>query len=115
MHLYRTLDFEPSQGPVDLDLCLRMAAACFKRGAPLIVSIHSINFHSTLKDFRSLSLKLLDKFLTALERRYSDLLYLHDHDLYEITTSGRYQSADGSFALRASYASHPPVNVTGVR
>jgi len=104
LHLYRILDFEPSHGPIDLDRCLQKAAVCFKHGAPLIISIHSINFHSTLKDFRSLSLKSLDTFLSALERCHPELLYVHDADLYEIATSGKYQTADGSIPV-GSHAS----------
>ena len=62
---------------------LRQAAKCFARGLPAVVSVHSINLHSSVKDFRTGTLKYLDEFLTALELKYSDLLYLRDEDLYE--------------------------------
>ena len=58
--------------------------------------MHSINFHSTVKDFRSRTLAVLDEFLTALESKHADLLYLHDEDLRELVNQGSYQTAEGS-------------------
>jgi hypothetical protein len=86
LHLYRSIDFEPSQRELDIDKYLEIAAACLSRGLPIIVSIHSINFHSTLKDFRSATLAGLDGLLGALEARYPELLYVNDADLYGIVT-----------------------------
>lgn len=92
LHLYRTIDFEPSQRELELEKYLEIASACFSRGLPVIISIHSINFHSTLKDFRSVSIGALDRLLAALETRHPELLYVNDHDLYEIVTEGTYSS-----------------------
>jgi hypothetical protein len=92
LHLHRTIDFEPCHGDVQLDKYLEIARSCFRRGFPLIISVHSINFHSTLKDFRSSTLAALDTFLTALESRYPELLYVHDADVYEIVTSGTFRN-----------------------
>jgi hypothetical protein len=92
LHLYRTIDFEPSQREVEIDKHLELARNCFSRGLPLIISVHSINFHSTLKDFRSSTIRALDNLLTALESRYPDLLYVHDADMYEIVTAGAFRS-----------------------
>ena len=64
----------------------------FARGVPAIVSIHSINFHSSVKDFRSRTLELLDEFLTALEAKHPDLLYLHDGDVYDLVQTGCYMA-----------------------
>ncbi len=69
-------------------LALHHAEACFARGLPAIVSVHSINFHSTVRDFRSRTLTFLDEFLTALESKHDNLLYLHDEDLYELVSKG---------------------------
>src|SRR5580658_9829256 len=81
LHLYRTIDFEPSAAQeFSVADCLRTAEGSFARGVPAIISVHSINFHSTLKDFRSRTLHLLDEFLTALESKYPDLLYVRDED-----------------------------------
>jgi hypothetical protein len=86
LHTYRTVEFEPALDPerYTLEQCLERAACCFQRGLPAIVSVHSINFHSTLKDFRGPTLRLLDEFLSALERRYDNLLYLHDLELHDM-------------------------------
>ncbi len=92
LHLYRTIDFDPSQRELDMDKYLEVARVCFSRGLPLIVSVHSINFHSTLKDFRTPTIAALDQLLQALESQYPELLYVHDEDLYEIVTHGVFRS-----------------------
>jgi hypothetical protein len=92
LHVYRTIDFEPSQRELELDKHLEIARTCFARGLPLIISAHSINFHSTLKDFRSPTIAALDQLLTALEQHHPQLLYVQDEDLYEIVTSGAFRS-----------------------
>jgi hypothetical protein len=93
LHLHRTMDFEPSAAPeFSIDQCLRLAESSFARGIPAIVSVHSINFHSTLRDFRSRTLRLLDQFLTALESKYTDLLYVRDQDLYDLVNQGVFES-----------------------
>lgn len=93
LHLYRTVDFEPSaEQEFSLEACVRDAEDSFARGIPAIVSIHSINFHSTLKDFRSRTLNLLDEFLTALERKHPDLLYVRDGDLHDLVDKGDFES-----------------------
>lgn len=93
LHLYRSMDFEPAiVQNFSMDACLHVAEDCFARGLPAIVSVHSINFHSTLKDFRSRTIDLLDQFLTALEAKHSDLLYVRDEDLYELVDTGTVQS-----------------------
>jgi hypothetical protein len=94
LHLYRTMDFEPfTARDFSVDWCLRLAEESFARGIPAIVSIHSINFHSTLKDFRSRTLNLLHEFLTALEAKHPDLLYVRDEELYELVDKGSFESA----------------------
>jgi hypothetical protein len=93
LHLYRSMDFEPAAGQeFSLDACLRAAEDCFARALPAIVSIHSINFHSTIKNFRSRTLGFLDKFLTALKAKHPDLLYVRDEDLYDLVDKGTFQS-----------------------
>ncbi len=91
LHLYRTIDFEPSQQELDVEKYLQIAGSCFSRGLPVIISVHSVNFHSTLKDFRTPSLAALDSLLSGLESRYPELLYVHDEDLYGIVTQGVFQ------------------------
>ena len=95
LHTYRTLEIEPALDPRPdaLERCLQRAAYCFDRGLPAIVSLHSINFHSTLKDFRSTTLRLLDQFLAALEHTYRDLVYLHDLELHDMLQAIQLESA----------------------
>jgi hypothetical protein len=88
LHLYRTIDFEPSQSELDPEKYLQIAGNCFSKGLPVVVSTHSVNFHSTVKDFRTPTLAVLDALLTALEAKYPELLYVHNEDLYNIVTQG---------------------------
>jgi hypothetical protein len=94
LHLTRTVEFEPAVAPAfSIEACLQRVGRCFEQGVPAILSVHSINFHSTVRDFRSPTLRFLDEFLTALEAKYSDLLYLHDEDLHALVTRGSYRTA----------------------
>lgn len=93
LHLYRSMDFEPAAAQeFSVNTCVRVAEDCFAHGVPAIVSVHSINFHSTIKDFRSRTLGFLDEFLAALEAKHSDLLYVRDEDLYDLVDKGMFQS-----------------------
>ena len=97
LQLSRTIEFEPATDPVfSLELCVQQAVHCFQRGIPAIVSVHSINFHSSVQDFRSGTIKLLEEFLTALESKYTDLLYLHDEDVYQLVHSGSIKTGQGT-------------------
>ena len=58
--------------------------------------MHAINFHSTVRDSRSSTLRFLAEFLSAVEAKHSDLLYLHDEDLYELVNQGSYRTPGGS-------------------
>jgi len=100
LHVYRNVDLEPSQHDSEIEKYVELAAMCFARGLPLIISIHSINFHSTLKDFRSTGIAVLDQLLSALESKYPELLYASDEDLYRMVTTG--QLADGSEKVKVS-------------
>jgi hypothetical protein len=57
--------------------------------------MHSINFHSSLKDFRGPTLRLLNEFLSALERKHPNLLYLQDMDLYDLVNRGKFKGPRG--------------------
>ena len=87
------MEFEPAVDPAfAVDACLRHAERCFAAGIPAILSVHSINFHSAVRDFRTRSLQLLDEFLAALESKHSGLLYLHSEDLHDLVVNGEYSS-----------------------
>lgn len=96
LHLSRTVEFEPAVDPVfAVEKCVAQAEKCFARGVPAVVSMHSINLHSTVKDFRSRTIAALDEFFSHLESRHPELLYVHDKDLYDLVNGGKYR-ADGS-------------------
>jgi hypothetical protein len=97
LHLSRSVEFEPAvQAAFSVETCMRQAETCFEQGMPAIVSIHSINFHSTVRDFRSRTLQFFDEFLTAIESKHAHLLYLHDENLHELVNKGCYKTAGGS-------------------
>ena len=100
LNLYRTIDFEPTQHDLPIEKYMQLANACFARGLPVIISVHSINFHSTLKDFRGPTLRALDGLLSALEDKYPNLLYVHDGDLCDIVTRGRFKATHGAVSVK---------------
>jgi hypothetical protein len=103
LQLYRNVDFEPAVDPAfSVERCVRDAEDCLARGIPAIVSVHSINFHSSVKDFRSPTLESLDQFLSAIEAKHTDVLYLHDEDLYNLVSKGAYENIGG--AVRVNVA-----------
>jgi hypothetical protein len=101
LNIFRNINFEPALNTrFSIEQCLQSAADCFNRGIPAVLSIHSINFHSTLKDYRSSTLRFLNEFLTRIETLFPDLLYLHDSDLYDLITQGAYNVASGAVKVR---------------
>ena len=104
LNLQRTVDFEPSQRDLPVEKYLELAGNCFARGAPVVVSVHAINFHSSLRNFRDPTIQALHQLLSALESKYPDLLYVHDEDVYQIVTSGKYQSTQGTVTVNVKQA-----------
>jgi len=102
LHVYRNIDFEPSQREQDNDRYLKIAGACFSHGIPVVISIHSINFHSSLKDFRTSSLAALDSLLSDLEKKFPELLYVHDQDLHAIATEGTFRNRHEKITVAAT-------------
>lgn len=106
LQLYRNIDFEPTIDPAfSIERCVRDAEDCFARGIPAIVSVHSINFHSSLRDFRSYTLECLDPFLSTLEAKRPDLLYLHDEDIYSLVSKGSYENSAGAVRVNVTQKS----------
>ena len=100
LHTYRSLDFEPALDPaLRWEDCFKSAESWLIRGLPLIISVHSINFHSTLAPFRQRTLRLLEALLSALKKRFPDLLYINDRQLLEIVETGGYRGASGTIAV----------------
>ena len=101
LNLTRTVEFEPATDQAfSIDKCIHQAEVCFGLGIPAIVSIHSINFHSTVRDFRSRTLDLLDQFFNAIESKHPDLLYLRDEDLLDLIRKGSYEGGGGPVRLK---------------
>ena len=100
LQLTRTVEFEPGiNDTFSVETALQQAEACFQRGLPAIVSMHSINFHSSVRDFRVRTLDALDEFLTALESKHDDLLYLHDEAIHELVNHGAYGASGGTIRM----------------
>ena len=101
LHTFRTVEMEPAVTPCDLKNLLHGVEKCFRSGSPAIVSVHSINFHSTIRDFRTSTLALLDQFLSTLKMRWPNLLYVSDADLFHIATEGFYVTNGKSINVNA--------------
>jgi hypothetical protein len=101
---FRVIEMEPALELCGVEKLLAQAAQCFAAGLPAVISIHAINFHSTIKDFRTPSLKLMDEFLTALEKKWPNLLYLDDAGLFSIATEGSYSGDSGRVRVRVTTA-----------
>jgi hypothetical protein len=103
LHLSRNVEFEPAvDSGFSVGRCLQQAEQCFERGIPAIVSVHSINFHSTVKDFRSETVQALDQFLGALESKHPDLLYVHDEQLRQLICTGSCESQSGKIQVHVT-------------
>jgi hypothetical protein len=100
----RNVEMEPATTATSLEEIVKQANDCLARGVPAIVSVHSINFHSTIRDFRGPTLKLLNDFLAAMEKRWPDLLYVHDGDLLQIVERGTVSRDDKDIKIEVTAA-----------
>lgn len=114
LHTFRNVEFEPAvDDSFSVEACVKCAEKAFAQEIPALVSIHSINFHSTVRDFRTSTLQQFDQFLSALESRHPDLLYLHDDALYELATKGSYITEKGPVPVgvtRKNFVMRKPVD-----
>lgn len=100
LHTCRSLDFEPALDPgLRWEDRFKRAESWLVRGLPLVISVHSLNFHSTLTPFRQRTLPLLEALLSALKKRFPDLLYINDRQLLEIVETGGYQGASETITV----------------
>ena len=96
LHTYRSVDFEPALNPqLRFEDGLAAANNSFAAGVPFIVSVHSINFHSTLAPFRQRTLPLLRGLLCALAQCHPDVLLVNSRQLLEIVETGGYETSCG--------------------
>ena len=97
LHLHRNVSFEPALEQCfydelyDEQSAMKQAERAWKAGRPIIVCMHSLNFHSTLRNYRDLTLPRLDRLLKMLENRYDNLLYAHDRDIWDIAKRGEFE------------------------
>ena len=112
LNLHRTIDVEPFERGLSLEKYMQLAEGCFERGIPAIVSMHSINFHSSLKDFRGPALRVLDEFLSALEAKHPNLLYVHDMNVYELVTRGKFKGPRGPVSVEVQQGGGRPRSMT---
>ena len=100
LHTYRSLDFEPVlNSEMRWEDYVRDAATWLARGVPLIISVHSINFHSSLAPYRHKTLPMLRDFLGALNKSYPELVYVNTRQLLEIVETGSYESGSRRVAV----------------
>lgn len=94
--LYRMVELEPAaHGDWSEEKAHSDAEEAVRRGAPVIVSVHSINFHSTVGKYREGTLEKLDRLLGYLERRFPNLRYGHDGDLIELFDAAEKGAREG--------------------
>lgn len=93
LHLHRNVPFEPfiDARQYGEERALARTEEMFKAGRPAIICSHSLNYHSTLKNQRDLTLQRLDRFLSLLESRHEDLIYVNDSDLRRIIKKGEWE------------------------
>jgi len=102
LHTYRSFDFEPALNPaLQIEDCLAAAKKWFAAGVPFIISVHSINFHSTLAPFRQRTLPLLRDLLRGLGKSHPDVLFVNNRQLLEIVENRAYESCGGRILVSA--------------
>ncbi len=102
LHTYRSIDFEPAWNPaLRYEDGLAAATKSFAAGVPFIVSVHSINFHSTLAPFRQRTLPLLHELLRCLAKSNPDLLFVNSRQLLQVVETGEYETAAGRIQVSA--------------
>src|SRR5262249_40627185 len=112
LHVFRAIDLEPALKEVETKKSLEIACACVTRRIPIVISVHAINFHSSLKDFRTPTLNALDSLLTSLESKFPDLLYLNHEELHKAATDGILPSGDSYTAEGARMQRKPELQET---
>ena len=95
VYLIRNYDFEPWLFPQNLDVYLDEIDVYVQRGEPVVISSHSVNYISSIKDFRSVSLPILDDLLSALVSKYNHLYFLNSAQLGQAISEGFFITSDG--------------------
>ncbi|MCR4344586.1 MAG: hypothetical protein NUV44_07455 [Candidatus Scalindua sp.] len=86
-YLIRNVTFEPRRVNACQDAIAEIDFL-FKAQQPAILETHSINFHSSIKNFREQSLERLDQLLYLIEKKYPDVVYLTSQQFGDILAKG---------------------------
>jgi len=92
IYLTRNFDFEPWLFPRDLQSYLDEIELLVQTGEPVVISSHSINYISRLKNYRDRTLPIFDKLLGAIEDRYTDVYYITDAQLAQAINEGSFET-----------------------
>lgn len=96
IYLTRNIDFEPWLFPRDLESYITDMHHLIKTGEPIVISSHSINYISRLKNYRDITLPILDKLLYTIENRYSDVYYISDVQLAQAIETGFFKTRNNN-------------------
>jgi hypothetical protein len=104
LHLHRNAPFEPAIDPgyFTVERAFQAAQRSVEAGGPIIICTHSVNFHSTLRNFRDLTLERLHQLLSRLEDAFSDLMYIHDEDLWHLVRKGEFSRNGKAVSVKVS-------------
>ncbi len=87
IYLIRNVAFEPRREQSCQDAFTEIDFL-FKTKQPAILETHSINFLSSIKNFREKALERLDQLLYLIERKYPEVVYLSSHQFGDILEKG---------------------------
>ena len=87
VYLTRNVVFEPRRRRSCQDAITEIDFL-FNAQQPAIIETHSINFHSSIKNFREKSLEGLDRLLYLIEKKHPEVIYLDSRQLGEILEKG---------------------------
>ena len=87
IYLIRNVNFEPIRDNACIDAFIEIDFL-FKVKQPAILETHSINFFSSIKNFREKSLERLDQLLYLIEEKYPDVVYLSSQQFGDILEKG---------------------------
>jgi hypothetical protein len=86
----RNVSFEVAIQPSDHpDAVFSRIDRLVAEGFPAVLSIHSINFQSGIRDHKTGTLRALDRLLTRLERRFRTLVYASADELADLLAVSR--------------------------
>lgn len=107
IYLIRNVNFEPIRNNACQDAFTEIEFL-FNAQQPAILETHSINFFSSIKNFRKKSLERLDQLLYLIEEKYPDVVYLNSQQFGEILEKGFCQLKNGQRMEVKTYRTNLP-------